>query len=82
MDAVYIVLYSILAFLSYCLMLFPLYALAGFIKSLKKFYCNVLSWHCYLSQIKWTYNDGCSNHCICAWCGKDYCMQDSQGSIF
>lgn len=81
MDAFYITIYAMLAFFVGCLMLFPFWAIAGFIKPLRKFYCNTIGWHCWPSQIQWIYNDGCSNHCICAWCGRE-CMQDSQGNIF
>ena len=80
MDAFDIVLYAISAFSIGFLMLFPLWAIAGFVKPLRKFYCDI-DWHCWPSQIQLTYNDGCSNHCICAWCGKEW-MQDSQGNIF
>lgn len=81
MDAFTIVFYAISAFFVGCLMLFPFWTIAGFVKPLRKFYCNTIGWHCWPSQIQWTYNDGCSNHCICAWCGRE-CMQDSQGNIF
>lgn len=81
MDSFTIVFYAISVFFVGCLMLFPFWAIAGFVKPLRKFYCNTIGWHCWPSQIQWTYNDGCSNHCICAWCGRE-CMQDSQGNIF
>lgn len=61
--------------------LFGAHFLANWIKPLRYFECNIIGWHCWKSQRQYTYNDGCSNHCICPWCGKD-CMEDSQGNIF
>lgn len=42
-----------------------------------KFFDKYLKWH----SCKATYNDGCSEHGICKYCGVE-CLRDSQGNWF
>lgn len=53
-----------------------LYFKFGFMKF---WYHDVLGWH--TPDDSPQYNDGCSQHATCKYCGKDI-MQDSQGNWF
>lgn len=55
---------------------FGLYFKFGFLKA---YYHDFLGWHVPENTLYW--NDGCSEHTICKYCGKDI-MQDSQGNWF
>lgn len=46
---------------------------------LKFFYHDLLGWHRPSESPVWS--DGCSDHAVCKYCGKDI-MQDSQGNWF
>lgn len=56
------------------------YLLADNFKPLQKFYCRI-GWHCHFEDYIYEYNDGCSDHCRCKWCGYKG-MIDSQGNLF
>lgn len=53
------------------------YLLIGHPKSI---YHDILGWH-KPNDCKNIWNDGCSFHCTCKYCGKEI-MQDSQGNWF
>ena len=53
-----------------------LYFICGFMKF---YYHGLLGWHRPDDSPIW--NDGCSNHCKCKYCGKNI-MLDSQGNWF
>lgn len=46
----------------------------------KKLYHDILKWH-EPSKVIEQWSDGCSQHSICKYCGKEI-MQDSQGNWF
>lgn len=47
---------------------------------IKKFFCKI-KWHSYFVGFIPTFNDGCSDHAKCKWCGFEG-MIDSQGNLF
>ena len=47
---------------------------------IKRLLCKI-GWHSFIVGYDFLYNDGCSNHSKCKWCGYEG-MVDSQGNLF